>query len=146
MEGKAVFDRVTGLLFMGLGLGAILHAQNLMVAFSADPVGPRPFPTIVGAILTVAGAFMALRPERIGWHKGKWAHVATAVVASLIYPLLLHPLGFVIATSLLLVVLAMILGARWLPGILSAVITSAVIFMLIDLALGLPLPRGPLGF
>lgn len=146
MAEGAILDRLTGLVFMLIGLGAVWHAQSLVVAFSADPVGPKVFPTIVGAIMTAAGAVLVVRPHDTGWQGGRWGRVVAVAIASLIYPELLIPLGFILATSLLLAVLARALGGSWLQSGVGAVAMSAAIFLLIDTLLGLPLPPGPLGF
>lgn len=145
MEGT-LLDRLTGFVFLFIGIGAMWHAQSLDVAFSADPVGPKVFPTIVGAITAVAGAAVIVRPQSSRWEGGRWARVILVSVASLIYPELLIPLGFVLATSLLLIVIARVLEGRWIQSVIASVVTSASIFLLIDAILGLPLPRGPWGF
>lgn len=144
MAANATFDRALGLVFLLFGIGAIWHAQSLQVAFAADPIGPKPFPTIVGGVLALAGAALLVRPEQIAWHPGAWSKVAAVAVASIIYPELLIPMGFVPATSLLCLVLARALGGGWARSIVASVIIAVAIFALIDLLLGLPLPRGPL--
>lgn len=146
MGAGTLIDRVTGLVFVLLGLGAVWHAQSLNVAFSSDPVGPKVFPTIIGGIMALGGAVLVLRPHRIEWEGGRWPLVAMVAVASLIYPLLLIPLGFIVTTSLLLVVIARALGGRWGQSVVASIALSAGIFLLIDTVLGLPLPKGPLGF
>lgn len=145
MAASAAYDRLTGTVFLMLGVGAIWHAVNLRVAFAADPVGPKAFPAIVGAVLAVAGAALLVRPGKVAWESGAWLKVAAVATASIVYPLLLIPLGFIAATSLLNLVLARALGGRWVKSIIGSVILAAAIFALIDLLLGLPLPRGPLG-
>lgn len=144
MAASATFDRALGLVFLLLGIGAIWHAQSLEVAFAADPIGPKPFPTIVGGVLALAGAALLIRPESLEWHPGSWGKIVAVAGASLLYPELLIPLGFVPATSLLCLVLARALGGRWVQSVVGSILVAVVIFALIDLALGLPLPRGPL--
>ncbi|WP_176559518.1 tripartite tricarboxylate transporter TctB family protein [Rubellimicrobium roseum] len=145
MAANATYDRALGLIFLVLGIGAMWHAQSLQVAFAADPIGPKPFPTIVGGVLALAGAALLIRPERMAWHPGSWSKVAAVAVASIVYPEVLIPIGFVPATSLLCLVLARALGGGWVQSIIASAITAAAIFALIDVLLGLPLPRGPLG-
>ena len=74
MEGT-LLDRLTGFVFLFIGIGAMWHAQSLDVAFSADPVGPKVFPTIVGAITAVAGAVVLVRPQSSRWEGGRWGRV-----------------------------------------------------------------------
>lgn len=141
-----MLDRVTGLIFMLLGSGAMWHAQGLSVAFSADPLGPKVFPTIVGGIMAISGAAMLIRPENVAWEGGRWARVALVAVASLVYPLLLVPLGFIVATTLLMVVIARMLDGGWVQSAIGSLALAAGIFLIIDPLLGLPLPKGALGF
>jgi len=145
MAASATFDRIVGAVFLLLGIGAMWHAQGLQVAFAADPLGPKPFPAIVGAALAVAGAALVVRSGRVAWQSGAWVKVAAVAAAAIVYPLLLVPLGFIAATSLLSLVLARALGGGWWQSVVASVILSAAIFAVIDLMLGLPLPRGPMG-
>jgi putative tricarboxylic transport membrane protein len=138
-------DRILGVLFVLIAAGAAWHAQTLVVPFAADPVGPSAFPTIVAAILGISGIVLLLRPGEVILEFGRWPRAIVLIAASLAYPLLLHPLGFVPATTLLCFAAALAFEARPLPGLISSIITAAVFFALIDYLLDLPLPRGPLG-
>ena len=82
-------DRASGALLLLLGIGAIWHAQSLSVPFAADPIGPKAFPTIAGAVLALAGASILLRPEAIEVEAGHRMRVASVAIASLVYPFLL---------------------------------------------------------
>lgn len=146
MEEGTTLDRLTGVVFAMLGLGAIWHAHGLQVAFSSDPVGPNAFPMIIGGVMFLAGAVLVVRPEGIGWEGGRWPFVALVALGSLVYPLLLIPLGFVLATMLLSIIVARALGGGWWQSAASGIALLAGIFLLIDTLLGLPLPTGPLGF
>jgi putative tricarboxylic transport membrane protein len=138
-------DRVVGLLCILLGLGAAWHAQALEVAFAADPVGPKVFPTVVGAVLALSGAILVIRPGAVAIEIGAWRRSGTILAACLVYPLLLQPLGFILATTCLCFVAALAFHARPMPAAISAVGTAVVFFVLLDRILDLPLPRGPLG-
>ncbi|MCA0420363.1 MAG: tripartite tricarboxylate transporter TctB family protein [Proteobacteria bacterium] len=140
-----MIDRLVGLICALIGAGAIWHAQTLHVPFAADPVGPRVFPTIIGGVLILCGFILMLRPGPVTMEFGTWPRALAVLVASLIYPLLLLPIGFIAATALLCFVAALAFHARPLPAAVSAVATAVVFFVLLDKMLDLPLPRGPLG-
>lgn len=140
-----MIDRLVGVICIMLGGAAIWHAQTLHVPFAADPVGPRLFPTIIGAVLVLAGGVLAGRPGRVELEFGTWPRALAVLVASLIYPLLLLPLGFILATALLCFAGSLAFRARPLPAAVSAVATAVTFFVLLDTVLDLPLPRGPLG-
>lgn len=145
MAASAIFDRISGIVVLLLGLGAIWHGVSLEVAFAADPVGPKAFPIIVGLILLVCGASIVLRPTAMTWEAGDYGRIVLVAAASLVYPFILVPLGFVPATAILGFLCALAFKGRPVPALVGAVATAAVIFALIDLGLGLGLPRGPLG-
>jgi putative tricarboxylic transport membrane protein len=138
-------DRLIAVICMLVGAGAIWHAQTLDVPFAADPVGPRVFPSITGGVLVLAGGILLLQPGKLSVTFGAWPRALAVLAASLIYPLLLVPLGFVAATALLCFVAALAFHARPLAAAVSAVSTALVFFVLLDRLLDLPLPRGPLG-
>ena len=138
-------DRVLGGLLILLAAGAAWHAQTLVVPFAADPVGPRAFPTIVAAVLGLSGLALMIRPGLVATEFGAWPRAVAIALASLVYPLLLQPLGFVPATTLLCFVCALAFRATPVGAAVAAVITAVAFFVLLDRLLDLPLPRGPLG-
>lgn len=145
MAESALFDRISGLLVLLIGIGAVWHGYGLEVAFASDPIGPKAFPVIVGLILVLCGASIALRPAAMTWEAGDYGKIALVAAASLAYPFILLPLGFVPATSLLGFLCALAFKGRPVPAAIGSVAMAAAIFALIDLGLGLGLPRGPLG-
>ncbi len=139
-------DRLVGGVFVLIASFAFWHAYTLVVPFAADPVGPRVFPMIVSAILGVSGVGIMLRPAEIRLEFGRWMRVLAVLAACVVYPFLLVPAGFILATSVLIFVCALAFEARPLPAAASAIITSLVFFFVLDTLLDLPLPVGPLGF
>lgn len=145
MGARMLVDRIGGLVFVLIGVGAVWHGYGLDVAFAADPIGPKAFPIIVGLILVVCGACIVIRPEEIVWEAGDYGRVIAIALASLIYPLLLEPLGFVPATTLLSFVCAKAFKGKTVASLVGAIAIAMIVFVLIDLVLGLGLQRGPLG-
>ncbi len=138
-------DRVLGGALAAVGAVVIWHAQTLDVPFAADPVGPRAFPTAVALVLIACSALMAARPG-VTWERAERALPGpVAVAAMLAYALLLAPLGFIPATFLLCLSIALAFGARPLQALASGAITAPLLWLLLDRALDLPLPRGVFG-
>jgi len=138
-------DRLLGLALLALGAGIAWHAQSLEVAFAADPIGPRAFPTLVGLVIAGCGGFVAWRPVT-RWEKAEQVIPGLATIAAMgAYALLLVPLGFIPATFLLCLVIALSFAARPLQAVLVAALTAPGLWLLLDRLLDLPLPRGPLG-
>ncbi|GGD40681.1 tripartite tricarboxylate transporter TctB family protein [Aureimonas glaciei] len=145
MAANTTFDRISGIILLLIGAGAAWHGYSLQVAFAADPIGPKAFPIIVGIILVVSGASIALRPEAMSWEAGDYGRILLVAAACLLYPFILEPLGFIPATSILGFLCAKAFKGRTVPSIIASAVVATVIFLLIDIGLGLGLPRGPLG-
>jgi putative tricarboxylic transport membrane protein len=145
MAANRTFDRISGLIVLLIGIGAAWHGYGLQVAFAADPVGPKAFPIIAGLILAICGASIALHPSGMKWETGDYGRVIVVAAASLIYPLLLVPIGFVPATSVLGFSVAKAFKGGTLQSAIGSICMASAILLLIDISLGLGLPRGPLG-
>jgi putative tricarboxylic transport membrane protein len=139
-------DRILGVVLLLLAAGAAWHAQSLVVPFAADPVGPRAFPTVVAVVLGASALLILLRP-RGGWESPPRSLPGlVCILAMLGYALALQPLGFVPATALLCLVIARAFDGTWLQSLISAVAIAPGLWLLLDKALDLPLPKGMFGF
>lgn len=135
-------DRLLGLGLILLAGLAVWSAQSLVVPFAADPLGPRAFPATVAVIMGACGALLLLprgpafaRPERI-------AAPPLLILVMVGYALLMVPLGFLIATALLALGVALLFGARVRDALITSIITSGALWLLFDRVLDLPLPKG----
>ncbi|MEM8959068.1 MAG: tripartite tricarboxylate transporter TctB family protein [Pseudomonadota bacterium] len=133
-------DIVTGLIFMGLGIGAAWMAASYSGASGL-------YPMVLSVILTGLGALVALQAVRAGASSERTlvdapAHWVTAVAAAAVYTALIVPLGFYTASFLLMLALPMALGFRRARYALSvAVIFMGLIFLVFTVLLEKPLPR-----
>lgn len=135
-------DRVLGLVLIAFAALALWSAQSLVVAFAADPLGPRAFPSTVALIMGGCGAMLLIpRGAGFAWPE-RMASPPLLIVVMAGYALLLVPLGFLVATVLLASAVALLFGARPLPALLTGIITSAALWALFDRLLDLPLPQG----
>lgn len=141
-------DRLLGALGLILGLAFIWRATRIETGLIVDPLGPRSFPTLVGAVLALASLFILLRPgAEPEWPAlPRWLEIAAAVAVLVGYTLALEPLGFVIATAIASALLSWRLGSSPLWALVSGVGISLGIYAIFHLVLGLSLARGPLGF
>jgi putative tricarboxylic transport membrane protein len=138
-------DRLLGAALVALAAGVVLHANALEVAFAADPVGPRAFPIAVALVMAACGVLCFVAPRAV-WEKAERSLPGIlAVAAMLAYALLLEPLGFIAATTLLCIAIAFAFGCSAVQAAVSSVVTSVALWLLLDRLLDLPLPRGPLG-
>jgi len=142
---------------VGLGAYALVDAASINVPQSAGSVGPRAVPYAVGALLVLAG--LAVVVDVLRGHRGEveagedidadrsvdWRTVGglTASFAALV--VLVEPLGWPVAGTVLFAGTAFSLGARpWWRAALVGLVLSVVVHVTFTQFLGLFLPAGPL--
>lgn len=122
-----------------------LVARTFRVGFVTDPIGPRALPWLAAALLGTGGLILVLRPgDEPDWPPAGPTRKAIAItlLSFALYAVLIGPLGFVLATTLLMTVLARVFGGRLLPGLLAGAAFSGVMWLLFVAGLGVPLPIG----
>jgi hypothetical protein len=136
-------DLWTGVLFIAVGLAAIIFVRNHQMG-TAMRMGPAYFPTILGLLQVMIGIAVLLRAlVRPGLPLGKFALAKIALVlgAIVLFGLLLRGLGLIIAIIVIVVLSAYASKSfRWTVALVLAVgiaICSAIIFVLL---LGIPVP------
>jgi len=141
-------DRIFGLAGLALAAFYIWSATLIELSFISDPVGPRTFPIIVGAVLGLSSLVILLRPNaEPHWPRfARLAEIAGAVAVMIAYALLLPEAGFVIATAAASAFLTWRLGTAWHWSLVTGLFISLGIYVVFHLILGLSLARGPLGF
>jgi putative tricarboxylic transport membrane protein len=142
---------------VGLGVFALVDATTITVPGSANVVGPRAFPYAVGALLVVTGVAVLVGLAR-GRHGSAetgedvdtelgtdWPRVAMLVGSVLALIVLIEPLGWPIAATVLFAGAGWSLGARplWRPVVVGAVL-AVLTHTVFTQALGVFLPAGPL--
>lgn len=137
-------DRLVGLLLLALSIGYGVIAGSYQASFG-DPLGPAAFPMIVAVPAAILSLAMALKPGPDAvWPSGRAFLAQGAALAILVgYALLLEPLGFPLATTLGVLLLARLIGASWVQGTLAGVALAALLFFVFDRLLDLPLPALP---
>lgn len=146
-----------GWTLVALAAAAAFESRHFVVGFASDPLGPRAFPLLASLLIALGGAFgivsARVRPER-GTAEASAApiptesaglRIAAAVVSFLLFALLLDPLGFVAATALEFMALAMLFGGGAVRGFVAGLVFAVLVFLLFVQGLGLALPLGIFG-
>ncbi|OSP53676.1 tripartite tricarboxylate transporter TctB family protein [Pseudoruegeria sp. SK021] len=139
-------DRLAGMAILAVSLVYLWAAGGYEAGFG-DPLGPAAFPRIIGIPAAVISILLIIWPGRDPqWAGGRRLIRQIAALATLIgYALLLEPLGFVPSTFLAVGGLALLMGARLVPALLTAATIAPALYILFDRVMGLPLPLlGPL--
>jgi putative tricarboxylic transport membrane protein len=141
-------DRVFGGACLLLAAFFIWQATQIKLGFIVDPLGPRAFPMIIGAVLAVAGLYPILKPDpQPDWpNLGGLLEIVFAAAVLIAYAMLLPRLGFTLSTAIAAGLLTWRLGGRPLTSVASGVVISVGIYAVFHLVLGLSLARGPWGF
>jgi putative tricarboxylic transport membrane protein len=141
-------NRIAGAFFLLLGLGAVIGAVRLQVG-NLDEPQPGFFPFVSGLLLMVLSAILIVRD----WRGHSYETEAFGDVRPPLFALLglsalvvlLTPLGYVVATAILAIVLLFVLGVRkiWVFAVAVPAVSIGS-YALFDRLLDVPLPAGPL--
>ncbi|WP_328417886.1 tripartite tricarboxylate transporter TctB family protein [Micromonospora sp. NBC_00389] len=141
-----------------VGALVIVDAMRIGHAISsADPIGPKPVPILLGALLLVVAAIYAVDVARGGAGEPEagedvdlsspidWRTVLLLIGAFLVNAVLIDRLGWVISGTLLFWGSAFALGNRhYIRNLLIAVALSLITFYTFAIGLGVNLPAGVL--
>ncbi|MGH2450753.1 MAG: tripartite tricarboxylate transporter TctB family protein [Candidatus Limnocylindria bacterium] len=155
-------DAVVGLVLALAGLAVLRASIELPAGTPGDPLGPRGFPLLLGAGLAACGLVLLAAPLTARWRRPaptlaetladeeeraplSWPRAVAAVGATAVYLAALVPLGALLATVAYALALLLIQGGVGRRAIAAtAVAFPLVLILLFGVALGIPLPAGPL--
>ena len=154
-QGRRFGELVLSVLLLVLGVYLLVDARSITIPGSANTVGPRFFPYLVGGATVLVGALLTvrvLRGDRGPAEEGEdidpdaptsWRAVGIIVVAFLAHALLINVIGWPLAVTLMFGVVAWALGARGVVRpLLAGGIASVLIWLVFVRALGVVLPGG----
>jgi putative tricarboxylic transport membrane protein len=141
---------------IAVGAFLIYDALSLTAGFAkVDPVGPKMFPVVIGVVLIVLAAVLAVAIARgsVGEadtgedidpnSPADWRTVGLLVGLFIAVILLVQPLGWAITGTLLFAGAATILGNRhYVRNIVIGAVLSLASFYAFYSGLGIPLPAG----
>ncbi len=138
-------DRIFGLVVLMVALAYIASATQIQSSFLVDPVGPKAFPMLVGAVAAICALFLIIRPDPDpDWPVARtFFALFISTVVLLAYAFALRPLGFLIPTAICAAILSYQISPRARPAMIAGVSLSVGLFALFNLALGLSLVGFP---
>jgi len=150
-----VRDVWSALALLVVGLVALLEVRRLPVGSVATP-GPGFVPLALAVALIVVATVLAVRAlarrgdavaPSTSQPARRWWRPVMVVLAVFAYTLLLTRLGFVLSTSLLMVVLfRLVESPRWPLALGGSVAVAVLAHVVFKTWLGVRLPPGPWGF
>jgi putative tricarboxylic transport membrane protein len=140
---------------LALGAFVLYETQSIAEAQGYAQIGPRLFPSVIGAGLAICGAMLAWHAVAGGWRNmppdqldhasPDWTAFATISAGIVLHMAVIGYVGFILAGVLLFVLVARGFGSRRvLRDALVALVLSAVVYVIFTRVLGLRLPALPL--
>lgn len=141
-------DRWTGAILLALAVWYVVETRTFKTGFLSGPVGPRVWPIILGVLLGGLSIYLIVRPDPDPeWPtRGQWWRWGIVVASSLAYGFALVPLGFIVASTLVVVIIGWYFGGKLHYLVPSAALLAVGSAFLFEQLLGLPLPDGLIGF
>lgn len=144
-------DRGFAIAFIALGAAFIFGSKDYVSTSYGNQVGSNVFPTIIGSICVILS--IKLFFETFKYPKSEstneknsydYKRFGIIVVATILYCLLLLPLGYVISTFFFLIVgfQTMNKGKWWISVIIALVISVGVYYIYVNILQG-TLPKFP---
>jgi hypothetical protein len=138
---------LVGICFLGVGIGFTVGAIRLQIGRPTEPQ-PGFFPFLDGVTLIVLSAiflFQAFR-GRTGETRafGNLRGPATVILGLILYVAGLEPLGYILATAFLSVVMLWVLETKFRILVPVSFLLAVGSYALFDRLLGVPLPGGVL--
>ncbi|SHO51231.1 tripartite tricarboxylate transporter TctB family protein [Desulfopila aestuarii] len=105
-----------------------------------DPLGPRIFPVVLGSFLVILclsiSIFYPMTQFQIG------SRVKRLALTILFYLVTFKFLGFMLATTISVYMVARLVSSSWMEGLLTGLIVSIFFYGIFHFLLGVPLPLG----
>jgi putative tricarboxylic transport membrane protein len=149
-------ELLISLALLALGAFVVFETQGIAETQGYSQIGPRLFPYVIGTGLTLCGTWLAWQAITGGWRnvpldEGEhaapdWMAFVLISAGVLLHMVLIGWAGFILASSLLFVLIARGFGSRRpVRDLAIALVLSTIVFFLFTQALGLSLPAGPFG-
>ena len=139
-------DFWAGMLFVAIGLAAIVYGARYTLGVAAR-MGPGYFPRILGILLIVLGAIIALRALRVPGPRVpavRWRPLAIVLGSVVLFGVIVQRLGVALSTVILVVVASTASREfRWREALLSGLALAALAVGVFVVGLALPLPIWP---
>jgi len=135
-----VSNRLVAAVIFLVAAAYLYTAQGYSATFG-DVLGPSVFPILVAIPTLIFSALIVAFPGGgVSWpERHRIARQVTALLVLIGYALLLQPLGFPLATGLLVALMAWLMGGPAGSSIVLGAISAPGLYLLFDRILGLPL-------
>lgn len=139
-------ERIGASVVLLLGAGYLWEALFMEQVTIGDPLGPKVFPIILGALMTGLGFSLLIRPAVTSQFQPFTRSAASALILAVLlcaYGFGIGWIGYPVATFLFLFAGSRLLGEKsWMKGFVIPIVLSLGIFVLFTRVLEINLPAG----
>lgn len=137
-------DRILGIAALAFAALMVWFGVGIQAPFSYEPVGPRAFPMLLAAIISLCGLWLVFKGRDKAEANPPQANgrIALMVVYCFLYAFFFQMLGFIVATAAMTILVGRLFGGTWLKTAIGGVVMSALFFVLFDRVLDVVLPLG----
>lgn len=142
-------QRIFALVLLLACAGLAAMAWPYQAPFSYEPVGPRAYPLLMLGLMSLALLYMLFRPTPVVHSEDEppldrptLKKIAACIGLLLVFAGTFEPLGFILASILIGVPMALLYGGRLLPSVIIVVLMSIALYVLFDRVMDVPLPLG----
>ena len=146
-------QRITGILFIVLGAYVTWYSMFKLDVGKISKPGSGFFTMVCGlgililSVIWLLSGFKKQEDKGPLWDKGGWISPLLAVGVTLLYAFLINPLGYILATAVFIILWQILVSkAGRITIIVFTIIGTAVMYVLFEVLLSVPLPNGLLGF
>ncbi len=132
-------------------IGLLTLAWGYTAPIAYDPIGPRPYPMLILSLLALGCIYLVVRPStlthalNLGYTKAILKNIGLCMAFLLAYALTFELLGFPLATALMAFGVGKLFGGSSKACLISGIALGALLYVLFDLLLDVPLPLGFFG-
>ncbi len=143
----ALNDRSLGIAALLLAAFLTWFGYDLEAPFAYEPVGPRAFPLLIAFIIALCGLRLVIKGGNDAEPNPPGANARISLMVAIVagYALLFQWLGFVIATTLMTVLVGRLFAGSWVKAGIGGIAMGLGFFLLFDRVLDVVLPTGLLG-
>lgn len=141
-----ITDRTLGIVAILFAVFLGVFGYDLEPPFSYEPIGPKAFPLLIAVLMAFCGLILTVKGGHAAEENTKGANlrILTMVAYIVLYAFFFQLLGFVVATTLMVVFVGKLFGATWIKAIIGGIVMSLLFFLLFDKGLDVVLPQGVL--
>lgn len=147
-------EAVVAMLVLAFGALVIVGSWKLGSGWTSDGPGAGYFPFYIGSILCLCGGALLVQAllnksqaGEVFVDREQLRRVATVLLPAALYVLAVRFLGFYMASALYIALFMVILGKySWPKSVLTAVITSGLLYAMFEIWFKVPLFKSALGF